>query len=105
MCVCVCVWVCVCVCSSRPHLQLLDAELLALLLGCAQHVVEGVLLLLLVLLLHLLLDDLLHAGVEDLSGFDALRDASVSQTLQHRGLLPCCWDHPGCAAAGVSHLA
>ena len=70
--------VCVCVCVYMCYLQLLDADLLALLLGCAQHVVEGVLMFLLVLLLHLLLDDLLHAGVQDLSGFDALTEASLS---------------------------
>lgn len=55
------------------YLELLDAELMAVLLGTGQHVVEGIVIFLLSLLpRHLLLNNLLHIGMQDFSGFDPL---------------------------------
>lgn len=59
--------------TSLWYLELLDAQLVAVLLGTGQHVVEGIVVFVLHLLpLHLLLYDLLHVGVKDFSGFDPL---------------------------------
>lgn len=59
--------------TSLWYLELLDAQLVAVLLGTGQHVVEGIVVFVLRLLpLHLLLYDLLHVGVKDFSGFDPL---------------------------------
>lgn len=55
------------------YLELLDAELMAVLLGTGQHVVKGIMIFLLSLLpSHLLLNNLLHIGMQDFSGFDPL---------------------------------
>lgn len=60
-------------CASLWYLELLDAELMAVLLGTGQHVVEGIAIFILHLLpLHLLLNDFLHVGVQDFSGFNPL---------------------------------
>lgn len=55
------------------YLELLDAELLALLLSAGQHAVKGIVVFLLRLLpLPLFFNDFLHVGVQDFSGFDPL---------------------------------
>lgn len=94
VCVCVCVYNCVCECgsvsvsvcvgggiteadkhSSQLYLKLLDADLLALLLGGGQHVVKSITIFLLFLLsLHLFLNNHLHICMKDFSGFDPLTE-------------------------------